>query len=87
MTTLKRRLADLEHSSEQYHARMREQARREFALPLPPESDIDFALSFWDRIRKETTGSPESLAIAEEFRVWVHAEHAKYPQVKNEQSK
>ena len=79
MTTLKRRIDDLEHSAEAYHARMREQARREFALPLPPQSNLDVALSFWDRIRKETTGSQESLGIAEEFREWVRSEHVKYP--------
>ena len=79
MTTLKRRIDDLEHSAEAYHARMREQARREFRLPLPPQSNLDIALSFWDRIRKETTGSQESLGIAEEFREWVRSEHVKYP--------
>ena len=83
MPSMKKRIDDLEISDAAYHARMLEQAQREFRLPLPDGTDVAVALEMWARIRELPSGSPESLAIVEHFKNWVLAQHEKH--AKNDQ--
>lgn len=78
MTTLKKRLADLEHSERLHFDKMAAQAQREFCLPLPDGTAVDVPLKMWARIRELPSGSPESLALVEDFRNWVLAQHEKH---------
>jgi hypothetical protein len=83
MTTLKRRLADLEYSERLHFDNMAAQAQREFRLPLPDGTDVAVPLEMWAKIRELPSGSPESLALVEDFRNWVlaqHERHAKHDQ-------
>ncbi len=83
MPSLKKRIDDLELSDAAYHARMLVQAQREFRLPLPDGTDVAVPLEMWAEIRELPSGSPESLAIVEDFRNWVLAQHEKH--AKNDQ--
>ena len=83
MPSMKKRIDDLEISDAAYHARMLEQAQREFRLPLPDGTDVAVALEMWARIRELPSGSSESLAIVEDFRNWVLTQHEKH--AKNDQ--
>ena len=83
MPSLKKRIDELELSDEAYQSRMLAQAQREFRLPLPAGTDVAVPLEMWARIRELPSGSSESLAIVEDFRNWVLAQHEKH--AKNDQ--
>ena len=85
MPSMKKRIDDLEISDAAYHARMLAQAQQEFRLPLPDGTDLRVPLEMWAQIRELPSGSPESLAIVEDFRNWVQAQHEKH--AKNDQGK
>ena len=85
MRSMKKRIDELELSDEAYQSRMLAQAQREFRLPLPDGTDVAVPLEMWARIRELPSGSPESLAIVEDFKNWVLAKHEK--NAKNEQFK
>ena len=84
MAALKKRLDDLEYSERLHFDTMAAQAQLEFRLPLPDGTDVSVPLKMWAMIRELPSGSPESLALVEDFRLWVLAQHEN---AKNEQSK
>ena len=85
MPSMKKRIDDLEISDAAYQSKMFAQAQREFRLPLPDGTDLRVPLEMWAQIRELPSGSTESLAIVEDFRNWVLAQHEKH--ATNEQGK
>ena len=85
MPSMKKRIDELELSDEAYQSKMFAQAQQEFRLPLPDGTNLQVPLEMWSRIRELPTGSAESLAIVEDFRNWVQAQHEKH--ATNEQGK